>query len=222
MDHDHILDDTAPGPGPMGLTPQPQREAGGARRHLTLERERGLRDRLAAGDELALAELIDVMAPWLLGIAERMLGDPLEAEDVVQEVFVRLWRRDRAVLDTEGHLVPWLLRVTRTRAIDRLRTRARHARLEPMLHEADESAHAPVEPNEAATPGWHVHRTVHAALGELPPEQRAILMLCYFDGLSQSEVADRLAIPLGTVKTRSRRALARLREVLGPMKEWLA
>lgn len=71
-------------------------------------------------------------------------------------------------------------------------------------------------------PGWHVHRTVHSALEALPTEQRTVLMLSYFDGLSQSEVAERLAIPLGTVKTRSRRALARLRVVLGPMKEWLA
>jgi RNA polymerase sigma-70 factor, ECF subfamily len=204
------------------MTPEPRSEGGRTRRHLTLERERGLRERLAAGDERALAELIDVMAPWLLGIAERMLGDPVEAEDIVQEAFVRLWRHDRSVLDTDGHLVPWLLRVTRTRAIDRLRTRARHARLEPMLHEPGEASHAPEEPNEAAMPGWHVHRTVHTALEALPTEQRTVLMLSYFDGLSQSEVAERLAIPLGTVKTRSRRALARLREVLGPMKEWLA
>jgi RNA polymerase sigma-70 factor (ECF subfamily) len=206
----------------MGMTPEPARDGGEPRRHLSLERERGLRERLATGDERALAELIDVMAPWLLGIAGRMLGDPLEAEDIVQEVFVRLWRQDRGVLATEGHLVPWLLRATRTRSIDRLRTRARHSRLEPMLHDPDAAAAAPVEPNEAATPGWHVHRTVHGALGDLPPEQRAVLQLSYFEGLTQSEVAERLAIPLGTVKTRSRRALARLREVLGPMKEWLA
>lgn len=206
----------------MTPTPQPRQASESARRHLTLERERGLRERLLSGDERALAELIDVMAPWLLGIAERMLGDPLEAEDVVQEAFVRLWRQDRGVLDTEGHLVPWLLRVTRTRSIDRLRKRARHARHQPMLHAGDAMAHDAVEPDEAGTPGWHVHRTVHAALDELPPDQRAVLMMTYFDGLSQSEAADRLSIPLGTVKTRSRRALARLRELLGPMKEWLA
>lgn len=206
----------------MGIVSSSRPDEGNARRHLTLERERGLRERLASGDERALAELIDVMGPWLLGIAQRMLVDPLEAEDVVQEVFVRLWRRDRAVLDTEGHLVPWLLRVTRTRSIDRLRARARHTRLAPKAHDTDETEHPAAEPNEAATPGWHVHRTVHSALAALPDDQRAVLMLSYFDGLSQSEVADRLAIPLGTVKTRSRRALARLREVLGPMKEWLA
>jgi RNA polymerase sigma-70 factor (ECF subfamily) len=206
----------------MDLAPHPRQANDGARRHLTLERERGLRERLLSGDERALAELIDVMAPWLLGIAERMLGDPSEAEDVVQEAFVRLWRQDRTVLDTEGHLVPWLLRVTRTRSIDRLRARARHARLEPFLHAGDEVAQTAVEPNEAATPGWHVHRTVHAAINDLPPDQRAVLMMTYFAGLSQSEAADQLSIPLGTVKTRTRRALARLREVLGPMKEWLA
>lgn len=206
----------------MALAPQLRPAIDGARRHLTLERERGLRERLLSGDERALAELIDVMAPWLLGIAERMLQDPLEAEDVVQEVFVRLWRQDRGILDTEGHLVPWLLRVTRTRSIDRLRSRARHARLGPLLHGGDEVTQTAVEPNEASTPGWHVHRTVHAAINDLPPELRVILRMTYFDGLSQSEAADQLAIPLGTVKTRSRRALMRLREVLGPMKEWLA
>lgn len=204
------------------MIPDGQPREAASRRHLTLERERGLRERLAAGDEQALAELIDVMAPWLLGISERMLADPLEAEDVVQEVFVRLWRHDRSVLATEGHLVPWLLRVTRTRSIDRLRRRSRHARLEPMLTDPGELSFPAVEPNEAATPGWHVHRTVHEALAGLPAEQREVLVLAYFDGLTQSEVADRLAIPLGTVKTRSRRGLARLRETLGPMKEWLA
>lgn len=195
----------------------------GHARHLTLERERGLRQRLVARDERALAELIESTTPWLLGVAQWMLADSQEAEDVVQDVFVRLWQQDLRGDAGDGRVVPWLLRVTRTRCVDRLRRKRRRAQYEATLTGpgADTPITPPHEPNEAATPGWHVHRGIHEALAALPPEQQRVLHLAYFMGLTQSEVAEQLNLPLGTVKTRTRLAFAQLRTLLAPMKEWL-
>ena len=200
--------------------PAPARTLG---RHLALDRERSLTRRLIARDEQALAELIDHTAPWLLGVAFQMLQDSQEAEDVVQDVYVRLWRQDLSAPGGDGRVIPWLLRVTRTRAIDRLRRRRRRVRYEATLSGpgAEPIATSPHEPNEAATPGWHLHREIHAALDALPLEQRRVVDLAYFQGLTQSEVAARLDLPLGTVKTRTRLAFGRLRSLLAPMKEWL-
>ncbi len=203
-------------------------EAGGSAsgpvRLLTLERERGLRQRLVARDERALAELIDCTSPWLLGVAQWMLADSQEAEDVVQDVFVRLWQQDLDTAAGDGRIVPWLLRVTRTRCIDRLRRQRRRRQHEATLTGpgADLAVTPPHEPNEAATPGWHVHRSVHEALATLPPDQQRVVELAYFMGLTQSEVAEQLQLPLGTVKTRTRLAFAQLRTLLAPLKEWLA
>lgn len=193
-------------------------------RHLTVERERSLRQRLVARDERALAELIDVAAPWLLGVAQSMLTDAQEAEDVVQDVFVRLWRQDLAASEGEGRILPWLLRVTRTRTIDRLRSRRRREQLEKKLaQQGDSDAHVEAhEPNDAAIPGWHVHRGVHEALGRLTGPQREVVHLAYFEGLTQSEVAARTGLPLGTVKTRTRLAFDQLRVDLASMKDWFA
>jgi RNA polymerase sigma-70 factor (ECF subfamily) len=190
---------------------------------LALDRERSLTQRLIARDEQALAELIDHTSPWLLGVAFQMLQDSQEAEDVVQDVYVRLWRQDLGAPGGDGRVIPWLLRVTRTRAIDRLRRRRRRVRYEATLTGpgAESLATAPVEPNEAATPGWHLHGEIHAALATLPPEQRRVVDLAYFHGLTQVEVATQLDLPLGTVKTRTRLAFGRLRSLLAPMKEWL-
>ena len=87
---------------------------------------------------------------------------------------------------------------------------------------ADEMrASPPTEPNEAALPGWHVHRSVHAALAALPAEQREAVQLAYFEGNTHSEIAERLGVPIGTVKTRLRLAYGRLRESLASLKDWV-
>lgn len=208
----------------MTNEPTSQREHRPMGRHLTVERERSLRQRLVARDEAALAELIEVATPWLLGVAQSMLTDSQEAEDVVQDVFVRLWRQDLEGIEGEGRIMPWLLRVTRTKTIDRLRSRRRREKLEQGLVLRGEGmlsvpAH---EPNDAAIPGWHVHRGVHEALNRLPAHQREVVELAYFQGLTQSEVATRMGLPLGTVKTRTRLAFAYLRTELAAMKDWLA
>jgi len=193
-------------------------------RPFSLQRETALRSRLAARDEQALVELIDLATPWLLGVAQGMLSDPDEAEEVVQEAFTSAWNHTEALGDEHEALMPWLLRITRNRAIDRLRTRARgRARLARAQASGalPNEAQAPVEPNEAARPGWHVHESVHAALQALPPEQREAVQLAYFRGLTHSEIARTLELPMGTVKTRLRLAFDKLRVALAPIKDWV-
>ena len=186
--------------------------------------EASLRQRLIAGDERALAELIEVASPWLLGVTRSLLGDADEAEEVVLEVFAAAWDRARSLTNEHDALLPWLLRIARNRAIDRLRRRRRW-RLK--VERADAyGALAPdrvpaVDIDEAATPGWHVHESVHAALDALPPEQREAVRLAYFQGLTHSEIAKHLGIPIGTVKTRLRLAFDKLRHSLAPIQDWI-
>jgi len=143
---------------------------------------------------------------------------------VVQEAFTSAWNHTGALGEEHEALMPWLLRITRNRAIDRLRRRARgRARLARAQASGalPEDTLAAVEPNEAARPGWHVHESVHAALAALPPEQREAVQLAYFRGLTHAEIARTLEIPMGTVKTRLRLALDKLRVALAPIKDWV-
>jgi RNA polymerase sigma-70 factor (ECF subfamily) len=198
--------------------PEPRRPAGRPRL-LTEAREEQFRARLAARDEGALAELIEVAAPWLLGLAQGMLHDQDEAEEVVQETFRIAWEKSPSIDHSLRGLMPWLLTITRNRAVDALRARRR--RLGLLDRAPAPPPVAPVEPDEAGHPGWHVHGAVHRALAELPPEQRQAVQLAYFEGQTHGEIATRLAIPLGTVKTRLRLGLTRLRSSLAVIKDWV-
>jgi RNA polymerase sigma-70 factor (ECF subfamily) len=185
--------------------------------------EESFRSRLAARDERALAELVEMASPWLLGLVQGILDDPGEAEDVVIETFRIAWDKVHHV-DAGSHgLVPWLLEVARNRAIDRVRARRRRGRLAERLAVLGtvQAVTPPREPDEAARPGWHVHQEVHRALAELPDEQRTTGHLAYFEGRTHSEIAERLEVPLGTVKTRLRLGLGRLRQRLSGLKDWV-
>ncbi len=199
----------------------PPREV--SRHGLTLEREASLQQRLLARDERALAELVELTTPWLLGVAQAMLSDRDEAEEVVQETFNIVWRRVDLFDRASGRLMPWLLRITRNRAIDRLRARRRRTlKSERLRSETAGDDWAPAqEPNEAAQPGWLVHERVHAALKTLPPDQQQVVRLAYFEGLTHSEIATKLGLPLGTVKTRLRLAFDKLRTGLASIKDWV-
>ena len=206
------LQSPAPAPGPPG----PRLLAG--------EREGRLLAGLQARDEWALVELVDLVTPWLLAVAEAMLTDRDEAEEVVQETFTIAWRRIDLFDASSGRLVPWLLRITRNRAIDRLRARRRQVEKQRRLEaygEAGSPSVAAVEPDESAAPGWHVHAAVHAALAALPPEQHEVVRLAYFEGLTHSDIAGRLGVPLGTVKTRLRLAFDKLRAGLASIRDWV-
>jgi RNA polymerase sigma-70 factor (ECF subfamily) len=212
-----------PEPPPAG-TPGPATDRPVGRRPLALAGEASLRRRLVARDEQALVELIELASPWLLGITQSMLSDPDEAEEVVLEVFASAWERVGSLGDGHDALLPWLLRIARNRAIDRLRRRRRWrlklARAEAYGALPPDRVRAS-EPDEAAHPGWHVHESVHAALESLPAEQREAVRLAYFQGLTHSEIARQLAIPMGTVKTRLRLAVDKLRIALAPIKDWV-
>ncbi len=208
------------------MTPDPAPGSAASRRPRLLSpaREDSFRSRLLARDERALSELVELVSPWLLGLVQGMLGDQDEAEEVVIESFRVAWERIQPARDGDYGLVPWLLGIARNRAIDRIRARKRRRRLGDRLATVGSapSATPPVEPNEAAQPGWHVHAAVHRALAELPDDRRQAVQLAYFEGHTHSEIAERLAIPLGTVKTRLRLGLGQLREQLVALKDWVA
>ena len=193
-------------------------------KRLSQEHQRSLERRLKAGDEHALGELFDLVAPWILGLALHILHDEDEAEEVVGDVFVQVWRHVDQHDAGRGPLVPWILSIARNRSLDALRRRRRWWRKSAHLEQAqvmEVGGSAPAASHEAAVPGWPVHREVHAALAALSEEQRRVVMLSYFEGLSHREIAQRLHLPLGTVKTRLRMAHQTLTEGLRHLKDWV-
>ena len=193
-------------------------------KRLSQEQEHRLLARLKARDESALSELYDEMAPWVLGLAYRILQDDDEAEEVVGDVFTQVWRHADRHDARRGPLVPWILSIARNRALDLVRRRRRWWRKAERWERAraidgDENTPA-AGAAEASVPGFPVHREVHQALAGLPEEQRRVVALAYFEGLSHSEIAKRLDVPLGTVKTRMRIAQGKLADALQHLKDW--
>jgi RNA polymerase sigma-70 factor, ECF subfamily len=166
-----------------------------------------LLQRIAAGDRDAFETLYGRYARSVLGLALRRLGDRGQAEDAVQETFTSIWRAAKSYRPERGPGAPWLYAVARNAISDRGR-----ARPEPTAERPDEPAAGPGPP-EFAERDW-VSWRVHSALAELPERERTVVELAYWSELSQSEIADFLNVPLGTVKTRTRSALARLADTL--------
>jgi RNA polymerase sigma-70 factor, ECF subfamily len=164
-------------------------------------------ERIAEGDRVAFDELYRRYARPVLGLALRRIGDRGRAEDAVQEVFTAVWRSAGSYRPERGAGGPWLYTVARNAIVDGLR-RAPEPTGE--LPEAPSPESGPPEQAEASWVAWRVHR----ALEELPAHERPVIELAYYGGLSQSEIADFLSLPLGTVKTRTRAALSRLADVL--------
>jgi len=164
-------------------------------------------ERVAGGDRQAFEELHARYARPVLGLALRRLGDRGRAEDAAQDAFVAIWRSARTYDARRGAGAPWLYTVARNAITDRLR------RTPEPVRELEEGAASGPDPSDEAESSWTSWR-VHRALEELPAHERPVIELAYWGGLSQSEIAAELDIPLGTVKTRTRSALARLADAL--------
>ena len=167
------------------------------------------------GDHGALGALYDLHGRTVYTLALRIVGDPAEAEEVVQDVFVQVWRGAVRYDQGRATVAGWLLMMTRSRAIDRVRAR----QVRPIGDGAFETtiarlADASAGPEATVIRGQAAER-LKAALYDLPNSMRAALELAYYEGLTQSAIAERLGEPLGTVKTRMRTALQKLRSALG-------
>jgi len=186
---------------------------------------------LAAGSEDALAALYDRHVDGIHAVALRLTNDRQLAEEVVQETFLALWNRAELYDPAVASLATWLRTIARNRTVDRLRAAGRRPPLVPLPGLGDEEASdagferlkpdavvlggaVPDAGPEAAAEAAEMRESVAAALGTMPEVERTVIILAYREGLTQSEIAERLDWPLGTVKTRTRRALAHLRAAL--------
>jgi len=157
------------------------------------------------GDELAMASLFDRYSKVVYSVALRVLRDPASAEDVLQEIFMQIWRSPDGFIATRGSLGGWLAVVSRNRSIDALRRRRPTEQVDEMLLPSSYNLAAEAERDS-------MMERARSVIQKLPPEQRKTLEMAFFDGLTHSEIAEMTGDPLGTVKTRIRSALLTLRK----------
>lgn len=194
------MPETGPLPSPTG-SPGPATDAALVRQILERRPE-------------ALGELYDSHAPGLLALARRILAGSADAEEVLQEVFLHVWNHAGRYDAARSSVSTWLVLITRSRAIDRLRSRKVVERVHETAHLEDPAAdHASPEGVESVFFRERRQR-VKSELDKLPPEQRQVLEMAFYEGLSQTEIADRAGLPLGTVKTRTLLAMKKLRSAL--------
>ena len=171
-----------------------------------------LAERVANGEEQALLHLYDRHAGRVYALALRMLGDPMSAEEITQDVFFKLWSRARSYLSSRGSFSTWLLSIARHAAIDRLRLDRRRPSLADDEDPAETWAELPDAESTSEEARW---RALYFAVRSLPPEHRQVIELAYYQGLSHSQIAELLGWPIGTVKTRLRMGMEQLR------RQWL-
>ncbi len=169
----------------------------------------------AAGDEAALAELYDRTHVWIFGLVKKVLNDVAEAEEVTLDVYWQIWKSAQGYRRSKGSPGAWIAMLARSRAIDRWRSGQNDRSLLVDDFPIDELFAGPAEPAAAAALGEQT-TAIRQALDELGAEQRAVVFLAYFNGFSQSEIAERLMMPIGSVKTHARNGLMKLRTLLAP------
>jgi RNA polymerase sigma-70 factor (ECF subfamily) len=160
---------------------------------------------IRSGDEQAMAQLYERYSPIVYSVALRVLGETGAAEDILQEVFMQLWRSPDVFDASRGSLPAWLAVITRNRAIDFLRKRRPEANITDVV--------VCIEPDLVRGAEWsRAREKIRDALGSMPPPQRSALEMAFFDGLSHNEIAEKTGEPLGTIKTRIRAGLLTLRK----------
>ena len=173
---------------------------------------------VAEGDQQALAALYNATSRTVYGLLLRILADASAAEEVLLDVYTQVWRQAGTYTEARGTALAWLTTIARSRAIDRLRRgrieRQRTEPLDALLHGGSVGARA-----EDDLRARELGAVIRTALESLPPEQREVIELAYYGGLSHSEIAAERGLPLGTVKTRTRLGMTRLREMLKPVHE---
>ena len=170
--------------------------------------------RIAAGDRSAFAEFYDRHSTLMFSVACKILNDPGEAQDVLQETFLQIWEKAERFDPTLGKASSWVATLTRNKAIDRIRASVRRSRL---ADEAGTESAIAAEVTDTANEAVHGHdkaRLIQSAIVELPADQRRAIELAYFSGLTQHEISEKLQEPLGTIKARIRRGLLKLRDQL--------
>jgi RNA polymerase sigma-70 factor (ECF subfamily) len=181
-------------------------------------RDEELMDRLAGHDLVAFEALYDRYGDLVYSVSLRIVGDTYVAEDVTQDVFLRVWRRPDHFDLSRGRFITWLLSVARNRSIDQRRSQSRRLRHEALPASEEEEDTLPSEDTRddpaLATVLSEERAAVRRALEVLPPEQKLAIQLAYFGGMTQQEIANKLGQPLGTVKTRMRLGMQKMRSAL--------
>ncbi len=179
--------------------------------------------RMAQQDPDALAAFYDRWSPTVRGLVLRIVGEPADTDEVVEEVFWQVWQQAQRFDMARGRVPVWLMTIARSRALDRARARKRRRdEVSDTLDDGSSRLDQMPSDESIANPGELANQRdlVAGALKALPAEQREVVLLAYFAGLSQAEIADRLDLPLGTVKTRTRLAFAKLRESLAILQDF--
>ncbi len=172
--------------------------------------------RLQGGDSKAFEELFDRYTPLLYPMVLRILRSPSEAEDALQEVWLQVWKRVATFDPRRGTVAAWLVMLARSRALDRYRSVASRRNAETRVEAAPEAS---VDDASTSAAQRQLSERVVRALEQLAPQQRQVIEIAYFEGLSQAEIAARLNAPLGTVKSWTRQGLMKLRELV-PQEVW--
>ena len=168
---------------------------------------------VADGDQRAFAGLYDTIAPRVLGLIRRVLVDPAQSEEVTQEVFLEIWQSARRYEPNKGSATTWIMTMAHRRAIDRIRASqaGRDRDIRVGIRDFERDYYNVAEQVEIRLENERVRR----AMQQLTELQRQAISLAYYEGLTQSEIAERLSVPLGTVKTRLRDGMIRLRDAMG-------
>lgn len=173
--------------------------------------------RVAAGDQAALTHLYDGTSRLVFGLILRIIAERASAEEVLLDVYTQVWRQAASYDSNRGAPLAWLMTIARSRAIDRLRS-SKHDQSKDSIDAVAELTATTIDPEQASQLSER-QRIVRTALDSLSREQREVIELAYYSGLSHSEIALKLGQPLGTVKTRTRLGLIKLRDMLRPLME---